>query len=318
MKIFAAIAILLLAAAGLMAQTASEPTAFGEWAVLTNCPMIGMALRARLVISEAAGDSGSRTVLAYIELQNTNNSVNTLLVRGNPQLRCELRDSNGRTVSPALSPIRSGLLQGSFWLALPYDSIVRFRPYPPAPRVVTNGGLAIDGGGYWKFPRGDTNDYYLSGTLTLRIPNSETPPVSLYPAGDGTFRSEDESDNICHGTLQLPAVKIPASVVTPSQVDAVADEAFAARIAEVWLDCQRLQPGMTRADLDKMFKRDTGGVAVPDSTPLPFREHQTFDYRRCNGIMIDVDFRPSGAKEEQPTDVIIKVSKPYLDAAPRI
>jgi len=103
-----------------------------------------------------------------------------------------------------------------------------------------------------------------------------------------------------------------------AKTDTSYDQELDKKITEVWFDCQKIHPGMTRADLDKMFRRDTGGVAVPDSTVLPFREHQTFDYRRCNHILIDVDFRPSASKEEQSMDVIIKVSKPYLDAAPRI
>ena len=103
-----------------------------------------------------------------------------------------------------------------------------------------------------------------------------------------------------------------------AKTDTNYDQELDKKIIEVWADCQKIHPGMTRADLGKMFRRDTGGVAVPDSTVLPFREHQTFDYRRCNHIMIDVDFRPSASKNEQPTDVITKVSKPYLDAAPRV
>ena len=103
-----------------------------------------------------------------------------------------------------------------------------------------------------------------------------------------------------------------------AKADTNYDKELDKKITEVWSDCQKIHPGMTRADLDKMFRRDTGGVAVLDSTVLPFREHQTFDYRRCNHIMIDVDFRPSVSKDEQLTDVIIKVSKPYLDAAPRV
>jgi hypothetical protein len=95
------------------------------------------------------------------------------------------------------------------------------------------------------------------------------------------------------------------------------DEELDKQITEVWFDCQKIRPGMTRADLGKMFRRETGGVAVPESTPLPFREHQTFGYRRCDHIMIDVDFRASTSKEESPTDVIIKVSKPYLDCSPK-
>lgn len=95
------------------------------------------------------------------------------------------------------------------------------------------------------------------------------------------------------------------------------DKELDQKISEVWFDCQKIHPGMTRADLDKTFKRDTGGVAVPDSTPLPFRERQTFDYRRCDGIKIDVDFRPSDSKEEHPTDVIVSVSRPYIDCSPK-
>lgn len=103
-----------------------------------------------------------------------------------------------------------------------------------------------------------------------------------------------------------------------TKTDTSYDKELNQKVAELWFDCQKIQPGMTRADLDKMFRRDTGGVAVPDSTPLPFREHQTFDYRRCNGIMIDVDFRPSDSKEERPTDVIIKISRPYIDCSPKV
>jgi hypothetical protein len=95
------------------------------------------------------------------------------------------------------------------------------------------------------------------------------------------------------------------------------DKGLDQKVTEVWFDCQKMQPGMTRADLSTMFARDTGGVAVPDSTPLSFREHQTFDYRRCKHIMIDVDFRASNSIEERPTDVITKVSKPYIDCSPK-
>jgi len=212
MKRTLAFSFFLFAAASLIAQTAGEPTSFGEWVVSTNNPMYGMTLKARLVISEVDGDFGSRTAVAYVELQNTNNAINTLYVGGNPSLRCELRDSSGKVISPPLlGYTRGGLIQGSFWLALPLDSIVRFRPYDyiHAP-AAENGELVIHGGNYWKFPRGDTNDYYLSGTLTLMVPKDEKPPAARFPTGDGTFRTEEVSDNVCHGTFQLPPVKISA------------------------------------------------------------------------------------------------------------
>jgi hypothetical protein len=102
-----------------------------------------------------------------------------------------------------------------------------------------------------------------------------------------------------------------------TKADTGYDKGLDQKVMEVWFDCQKIQPGMTRADLSKMFTRDTGGVAVPDTTPLSFREHQTFDYRRCNHVMIDVDFRASNSKDERPTDVVTKVSKPYIDCSPK-
>jgi len=102
-----------------------------------------------------------------------------------------------------------------------------------------------------------------------------------------------------------------------TKTDTSYDKLLAQKVGEVWLNCQKIHPGMTRADLDKMFRRETGGVAVPESMPLPFREHQTFGYRPCDHIMIDVDFRPSDSKQERPTDVIARVSKPYIDCSPR-
>ena len=102
-----------------------------------------------------------------------------------------------------------------------------------------------------------------------------------------------------------------------TKADTNYDKELDQQVIEVWFDCQKIQSGMTRADLSRMFTRDTGGVAVPDTAPLPFREHQTFDYQRCNHIMIDVDFRASNFREERPTDVITKVSKPYINCSPK-
>ena len=123
---------------------------------------------------------------------------------------------------------------------------------------------------------------------------------------------------IVAGTLVAAVGIVAVAADQPAtKADTSYDKLLDQKASEVWFDCQKIHPGMTRADLDKMFRRNTGGVAVPDSTPLPFREHQTFDYRRCDHIMIDVDFRPSNSKEERPTDVIIKVSNPYINCSPR-
>jgi hypothetical protein len=83
-------------------------------------------------------------------------------------------------------------------------------------------------------------------------------------------------------------------------------------------ECQKIKPGMTRAEITKAFKEDTGGVAWPPEKPLPFQQHQTFDYRNCAIIKVDVDFSPSDSHEARPTDIITKISKPYLDNSPKI
>ena len=46
------------------------------------------------------------------------------------------------------------------------------------------------------------------------------------------------------------------------------DNDFQKKLMDVWFDCRKIQPGMTRADLDKKFRRDTAGLVVLDSEPL--------------------------------------------------
>ena len=89
------------------------------------------------------------------------------------------------------------------------------------------------------------------------------------------------------------------------------------QLISVCFEIDKITPGMTRADLLKTFKENTGGVAWPSSKPFPFSQHMRFDYRRCNIIQVDVDFAPSNSKEARPTDIITKISKPYLDDSPR-
>ena len=107
-------------------------------------------------------------------------------------------------------------------------------------------------------------------------------------------------------------------VVAPTQAGTDIDTGLNKKLAMVIADCQTIKPGMTRAELVKLFKRNTGGVAMPESEPLPFQEHQTFEYRRCWIANIHVDFSPSDSKMERPTDIIKKVSLPYLDGRPKL
>ena len=65
---------------------------------------------------------------------------------------------------------------------------------------------------------------------------------------------------------------------------------------------QKLQPGATRADLEKLFVTD-GGISTLDQ--------QTYVYRECPYIKVDVEFslNPKGVRSQ---DTINAISKPYL------
>jgi hypothetical protein len=76
-------------------------------------------------------------------------------------------------------------------------------------------------------------------------------------------------------------------------------------IASVLKQCQTIKPGMTRAELSKVFSTEGGLSTVT---------HRSYVYRDCPYVKVDVDFAPSVAKQdvERPTDVVTRISKPYL------
>ena len=111
----------------------------------------------------------------------------------------------------------------------------------------------------------------------------------------------------------LDLIVVPASADTTNDTDVLCNE-----IPHVCYECGKIKPGMTRAELIKlqMFVQDRG----PDhpANDKTFEQHPTFEYRGCPFIKVDVDFGASSSKEAQPTDVITKVSLPYLDARQRV
>ena len=116
-----------------------------------------------------------------------------------------------------------------------------------------------------------------------------------------------------------PAATQPTrqEVAVPARADTTSDAPFANKIVEVFRDCQKIKPDMTRAELVKlqMFDEDCGPLhSVNDKS---FHQHATFYYRSCSLLQVDVDFGATDAKEARPTDVITKVSMPYIDARPR-
>jgi hypothetical protein len=119
-------------------------------------------------------------------------------------------------------------------------------------------------------------------------------------------------------TCILLAIVLMGSLVGPVRAGTDQDEDLTRKLAAVFAECQTIQPGMTRAELLKLFHQDTGGVAAPPDTVFPFEPHLAFRYRKCDLIKVDVDFGPSDSKNARSTDVITKVSLPYLDGRPRV
>jgi hypothetical protein len=74
---------------------------------------------------------------------------------------------------------------------------------------------------------------------------------------------------------------------------------------------EKIQAGMTRHDLEELFVSD-GGISTLD--------HQTYVFRDCPYIKVDVEFSPATGTNYQagpnPKDVINTVSRPYF-AQPR-
>ena len=86
------------------------------------------------------------------------------------------------------------------------------------------------------------------------------------------------------------------------------DEVLTQKIDSILNEVKALQVGMTRSDILKLFGQE-GGISD--------RFHRTYVYRSCSYIKIDFEFRSAGASKnpryEEPTDVITKMSKPYLE-----
>jgi hypothetical protein len=71
---------------------------------------------------------------------------------------------------------------------------------------------------------------------------------------------------------------------------------------------QTIKPSMTRADVLKVFKTERG---------LSNRLQRTYVFRDCPFMKVDVRFKPVGHEKdvlrEDPSDIIITISRPYLD-----
>lgn len=78
------------------------------------------------------------------------------------------------------------------------------------------------------------------------------------------------------------------------------------QLADILKRCETIKPGMTRGELEKVFSTEGGLSTV---------QHRTYVFSSLPYIKVDVDFEIGEPKqtEEKPTDVISKISKPYLE-----
>ena len=146
-------------------------------------------------------------------------------------------------------------------------------------RFETGWGSPPNGPTLMEFSPGDTNEYL------------------LYLINDGTNRYAPTSGQID-----------PAFQIKPWPMNRSADTNLTKQISAILIECQKIKPGMIRAELLKVFTTEGG---------LSTATHRTFVYRDCAYIKVDVDFNPSDPKqkmvEERPTDTISNISKPYLE-----
>jgi len=171
------------------------------------------ALRARLLLAHLYQIPYSETIL-YIELQNAENGRVPLQIYYDPVngLHCKLVDAHGNPPPRMGGGNSGGNDPVASWISLPEDATIRLRANAFQVAQIL-GSPPIDEGDFlslrlppsssspielreWTIPAGDTNDYYLSGTLTITAPTN--PVVHIPEEGLKGFQ----------GTLELPKVKI--------------------------------------------------------------------------------------------------------------
>jgi hypothetical protein len=169
------------------------------------------SLRARMVLAHFYPFPFSDTIL-YIELQNAQTGPVQFYFDPGNGLHCKLVDAHGNTPPqmPKGGTGRNEPVVG--WVSLLEDATIRLRANTSSV-VQILGHPPIDEGDFlnlflmpsssysaevrsWDIPAGDTNDYYLSGTLTLASPTNSI------------VQNPQASVRIFQRTLELPKMKI--------------------------------------------------------------------------------------------------------------
>jgi hypothetical protein len=131
----------------------------------------------------------------------------------------------------------------------------------------------------------------------------------LFPGGDTVTLQFDEHERLISWKEEKAQEEPPKTALETTGSAPLAETfALTKQITDILKECQTIKPGMTRAELSKVFTTE-GGFSTA--------RHRTYVYRGCPYIKVDVDFTLSDSKQgpldERPTDIINKISKPYLE-----
>jgi hypothetical protein len=158
----------------------------GEWSMPVN------GLKGRLIAKEDKPFMGTKMVAVYMELANVSDVGNPLEFYFDPtaSIVSNVVDEKGEDVAqpPNAASIAS---PGPYWLAVPWDGLLRFRASVSGYGIYKNSGTDVQMmSGNWLIKPADKQNYYLQAKL-----------VSRPPAAD--------KRRSWSGELQLPRVLIP-------------------------------------------------------------------------------------------------------------
>jgi len=135
------------------------------------------------------------------------------------------------------------------------------------------------------------------------------PPLALTTNTSGTISWGGRQERICGKNRVAAPVRIEKFAPLPAYDPSLHDEKLTKQISDILLECRTIKPGMTRAELMKVFTTEGG---------LFGSEARTYVHRRCPYIKVDVTFTLSKPPkdmfddEERAADIITNISKPYL------
>jgi hypothetical protein len=189
------------------------------------------------------------------------------------------------------------------WPGLPHEIVIELLP----PSVIK---------GFTYLPRQDESDHGTIKDYEFYVSNDGRnfgQPVSKGAFGPGKEEKMETFKPIKCRFIKLKAISeingLPwTSAAEIGVIQSGENTDLTKQISDILAGCQKIKPGMTRAELLKIFTTEGG---------LSTATHRTYVYRGCPYIKVDVEFTPSepgqNVLEERPGDIISKVSKPYLD-----